>query len=120
MGRLERRLDALERAIPVRASDTSQGVGLPYFDLLTGEEKCGVSAWIFGQERSWEPRRPDNYFAGLLYRAMHGVDMPEGYDWLNEMLGGEIPKGRKNDRIHHTVGQTRGTAFDAGNAQRNA
>lgn len=94
MSRLERRVDALERMKAGTFTGAERVNIFPYMSELSVDELNDVTGWAFGVDAYWKPARPDSYYAGLIYRAMHGEDMPQGYDWLNEWFNGELPKGR--------------------------
>jgi len=88
------RLDALEREKKIAESKAHNNV-MPYLETLTREEISDLDAWVFGDVPSWKPVRPDEYYAGLLYRAMNGDPMPQGYDWINGLCDGVHPKDSK-------------------------
>lgn len=94
MASLEKRIGALERMRAGVFTTVERENLFPYLSDLSADELNDVTRWVFGSAASWKPRRPDSYFAGLLFKAMNGTDMPQGYDWLNNMLGGKLPEGR--------------------------
>jgi len=66
----------------------------PYIATLSQSEINEMSDWMF-RDMPWEQDKPDEYYAGLLFKATYGAAMPQGYDWLNGLCGGEHPKDSK-------------------------
>ena len=87
----KRRLDVLEREKKIAERNTQKEV-LPYLNTLTPKEVNALAEWMF-RDMPWKQDRPDEYYASLLYRAMNGETMPQGYDWLNGLCDGELPSG---------------------------
>lgn len=89
----KRRLETLEHEKAISENNAHKNV-VPYLNTLERGEVSDLGAWIYGDKPFWKPNMPDDYYAGLLYRAMKGEIMPEGYDWLNGLLDGKLPERR--------------------------
>ena len=89
----KRRLETLEREKQIAENQAHKEV-MPYLKTLTPKEVNELADWIF-RDMPWTQDNPDEYYAGLLYRAMKGDPMPQGYDWINGLCDGVHPKNSK-------------------------
>ena len=91
---LKCRILKLESLVEQRAKKEKDDP-FPYIATLTRNEINDMADWYFRDMEYWKQDKPDEYYAGLLFQATYGAQMPQGYDWINGLCDGKHPKDKE-------------------------